>query len=261
MLAKILRFPVVRRKERMMRKFLFLLAAAATLTMIDAAGAQYPPTLGGTYVAPGYVAPGYVAPGYAAPTPPSYAAPGYAAPGTTAPGYMWREQRANDDWRNNTWREQRLNEDWRYNNWRQQRAKEDWQEREDYSKTTTPNNAIDRGYVGTGTAPKPAIEPTRNPQQDNATDQGYVGTGTAPKPAIETTKNPQQDAMGRKPIPLIKPEDCGVSVSRLATTCQNYAKEKTSTNAINKTNTNATNTNTNTINRGYDPKANTSPVR
>lgn len=193
-----------------MRKFLFLLTATATLVLVDAARAQYlPPTLGGTAIAPGYTV------------------PGYTAPGNTAPGYNWREQRANEDWRNNTWREQRLNEDWRNNNWRQQRANEDWQHREDYSKTTTPNNAIDRGYVG---------------------------TGTAPKTATETKNNPQQDVTGTKPNPLIKPEDCGVTVSRLATTCQNYAKDKTSTNAINKTNTNA-------INRGYDPKAYTSPVR
>jgi hypothetical protein len=131
-----------------MKKFLFLLASTTTLVMVDVAGAQYPPTLGGTGIAPPYTAP-------------AYTAPGYTAPGTTAPGYMWREQRANDDWRNNTWREQRLNEDWRNNNWRQQRANEDWRQREDYEKKTTPNNAIDRGYVAT----TPKIETKTNPKE------------------------------------------------------------------------------------------------
>ena len=127
-----------------MRKFFFLLTATATLVLVDAARAQYlPPTLGGTAIAPGYTA------------------PGYTAPGNTAPGYNWREQRANEDWRNNTWREQRLNEDWRNNNWRQQRANEDWRQREDYGKTTTPNNAIDRGYVAT----TPKIETKTNPKE------------------------------------------------------------------------------------------------
>jgi hypothetical protein len=114
-----------------MRNFLFVLASTATLTMMNPAVAQYlPPAPGGIGVAPGYT-----------------------APGNTTPGYMWREQRANDDWRNNTWREQRANEDWRNNTWQEKRAIEDWQRREDYytKDRTKDNPAIipqDRGYGG-----------------------------------------------------------------------------------------------------------------
>src|SRR5262245_19358210 len=143
-------------EERVMRKFLFVLASTAPLAMMHPAPAQMylPPSPGGgtftsdyvpppSYVAP---APGYGAPGYVAP------APGYVAPGYTNPGYTWREQRANEDWRNNTWREQRYNENWRNNNWRTERANEDWRQREDYAKQSTPNNAVDRGYIGNATA-------------------------------------------------------------------------------------------------------------
>ena len=80
-----------------MRNFLFILASTATLAMMNPAVAQM-------YLPPG---PGGIG-----------VAPGYTAPGKTTPGYMWREQRANDDWRNNTWREQRYNDDLRNNNWR-----------------------------------------------------------------------------------------------------------------------------------------------
>jgi hypothetical protein len=131
-----------------MRKFLFLLASTATLAMINPAVAQMylPPAPGGIGVSPGY----------------------------TAPGYNWREQRANDDWRNNSWREQRFDEDSRNNNWREQRANDDWRQREDYEKRKTPNNAIDRGYVGGAKA----IDRTNNNPTDTKripTDMGYVG--------------------------------------------------------------------------------------
>src|SRR5262245_6208850 len=142
-------------EERVMRKFLFVLASTAPLAMMHPAPAQMylPPSPGGgtftsdyvpppSYVAP---APGYGAPGYVAP------APGYVAPGYTNPGYTWREQRANEDWRNNTWREQRFDQDWRNNNWRTERANEDWRQRENYEKQRTPNNATDRGLVGATT--------------------------------------------------------------------------------------------------------------
>jgi len=66
-----------------MRNFLFILASTATLAMMNPAVAQM-------YLPPGPRGIGV--------------APGYTAPGKTTPGYMWREQRANDDWRNNTWR-------------------------------------------------------------------------------------------------------------------------------------------------------------
>src|SRR5450759_2813973 len=58
-----------------MRNFLFVLASAATLTMMNPAVAQYlPPAPGGIGVAPGY---------------------------RNNPGYMWREQRLNEDRRTN----------------------------------------------------------------------------------------------------------------------------------------------------------------
>jgi hypothetical protein len=121
-----------------MRKFLFIYASIATLAIVDSAQAQYLPSDG------------------------------------VNPGYKWREERAQDDWRNNTWREQRLNEDWRNNNWRTQRANEDWRQREDYTKQATPNNAIERGYVGgapaTGRTNNNPIDTTGNP-----VDSGSIG--------------------------------------------------------------------------------------
>jgi hypothetical protein len=78
----------------------------------------------------------------------------------------------------NTWREQRLNEDWRNNNWRTQRANQDWQQREDYTKQTTPNNAIDKGYVGGAAATdrtktKPVDKDKDNNPTDKAVDVDY----------------------------------------------------------------------------------------
>jgi len=136
-----------------MRNFLFILASTATLAVMNPAVAQM----------------------YVPPTAPEGigVAPGYAAPGKTTPGYMWREQRANDDWRNNTWREQRFNDDSRNNNWRTQRANEDWRQREIYEKQRSPNNATDRGYVGAK-----ATDRTNNNPADtnnNPADRGYVG--------------------------------------------------------------------------------------
>src|SRR5262245_59340111 len=122
-----------------MGKFLFVLASTAILAAaLNPALAQYLPPPPGVGVAPSYTAP-------------SYTAPGYTVPRSTTAGYMWREQRANEDWRNNTWREQRFNQDWRNNNWRTERAMEDWRQRESYEKQRTPNNATDRGLVGTTT--------------------------------------------------------------------------------------------------------------
>lgn len=148
-----------------MNKYLFLLASMAGSAIVCPASAQYmPPTLGGTAIGPGYSAPGYAAPSYT----PGYAAPGYAAPasptpGYAAPSYNWREQRANEDWRNNTWREQRANEDWRSNDWRQQRANEDWRQREEIAKQRNPNNAVERGYVEPDQAEKAKTEAKKNP--------------------------------------------------------------------------------------------------
>jgi hypothetical protein len=139
-----------------MRNFFFVLASTATLAMVNSAAAQMylPPEPGGVGVAPGYTA------------------PDYRAPGSTTPGYMWREQRGNNDWRNNTWREQRFNEDWRNNNWRTQRANEDWRQRENYEKKATPNNATDRGYVdGAKATDRTNNNPTDT--ENSPKDQGY----------------------------------------------------------------------------------------
>src|ERR1019366_1399788 len=112
-----------------MRNFLFILASTATLAIVDPAKAQMylPPTNPSTAITRGYTAP------------------------STTPGYNWREQRANDDWR----------------------------QRENYEKQRTPNNAADRGYVG-----KPTDRTTNNPidtnenktdTNNNPADKGYVG--------------------------------------------------------------------------------------
>jgi hypothetical protein len=189
-----------------MNKYLFLLASAAGLALLHPAHAQYlPPTLGGTAIGPGYTAPGYVAPSYTSPgytapgyVAPSYTAPGYGAPasptpGYTAPGYNWREQRANEDWRNNTWREQRANEDRRTNNWRQQRANEDWRQREEIAKQRNPNNAVDRGYV----------EP----------DQSAKAAAEAKKKALEK-------------------EECDIVAMKSLPMCQDRAKDKTKNTVV-----------------------------
>ena len=133
-----------------MGKFLFIVVSTASLAIVDSALAQYtPPALGGA-----------------------------------SPGYMWREQRANDDWRNQTWREQRLNEDWRNNNWRTQRANEDWRQREDYSKKATPNNAIDKGYVGGATV----TDKTNNKTADKDKECGFGSVGS-PRPCLDYAKD------------------------------------------------------------------------
>src|SRR6478736_842888 len=127
-----------------MRKFLFILASTASLAVIDSARSQYVPYPSD----PGY---------RVAPAQPQYGAP---TPGRVAPGYNWREQRAQDDWRNNTWRENLQQDDWRNNNWREKRTNEDWRQREGYAKDRTRNNAIDRGYVEC--APDSVVETCRS---------------------------------------------------------------------------------------------------
>lgn len=125
-----------------MKKSLFIfLASAALLAFGSAAPAQYVPYPGG----PGYaVTPALPQYDSRLPQYDSRSTPGYSA------GYQWREQRAQEDWRNNTWREKVQQDEWRTNNWRVQRGNEDWRQREDYAKTQTKNNAIDRGYVECG---------------------------------------------------------------------------------------------------------------
>jgi hypothetical protein len=178
-----------------MNKYLFLLASAGSLAIVHLASAQYlPPTLGGTAIGPGYTAPGYAPPTYTAP---GYGAPASPTPGYTAPGYNWREQRANEDWRNNTWREQRANEDWRTNNWRQQRANEDWRQREEIAKQRNPNNVIDRGYV----------EP----------DQAAKAAAEAKKKALE------------------KKEECDLGTMKSSPLCQDREKDKTKNTAADTT--------------------------
>jgi hypothetical protein len=204
-----------------MTKFLFFfLASTATLATNNPAWAQLPPTLGGTYSAPGYVAPSYPTPAAPGPPVPGYVSPGLTAPGYTAPGSTWRDQRANEDWRNNTWREQRTNEDWRTNNWRQQRANEDWRQREEYTKERTPNNAIDQGSIATEAAPKTTTETKPN---------------ALPKVETKTNASPRV-------------EDCPVGVSRLSPACQQNAKDKAKAIVIDTTKKD------NAINRGYGPK-------
>jgi hypothetical protein len=141
--------PTGENRERTMRNFLFFLASAHLL-MVGIAQAQMyiPPVNPGA--SPSYTAPSYAAPSYTAPrvyaAPPGAGTPG-ATPGATRPGYMWREQRAGEDWRNNTWREQRTYEDVRTNSWRQERAKEDWQQRQKIEKEKLPNNSTETGYL------------------------------------------------------------------------------------------------------------------
>src|SRR5215510_3712108 len=180
-----------------MNKYLFVLASMAGLAIVRPAGAQYlPPTLGGTAIGQGYAAPGYVAPGYGAPGAPTYGAPASPTPGYAAPGYNWREQRANEDWRNNTWREQRANEDWRSNDWRQQRTNEEWRQREEIAKQRNPNNAVDRGYV----------EP----------DQSAKAAAEAKKKALEK-------------------EECDIVTMKSLPMCQDRAKDKTKNTVVDTT--------------------------
>jgi len=203
-----------------MTRFLVPVASMATLAMVNLAWAQLPPTLGGTYQAPGYVAPSYPTLANLGPPVRGYVSPGLAAPGYTAPGSTWREDRANEDWRNNTWREQRANEDWRTNNWRQQRANEDWRQREEYTKERTPNSAVDQGTIAPEAAPKISTETKANPP-----------------PKLETKTNT-----------LPRVEDCPIGVSRLSPACQQNTKEKAKTNLVDTTKKD------NPINRGYGPK-------
>jgi hypothetical protein len=152
-----------------MKTLLFVLASTAALAMANPATAQMylPPSPGGTV--PSYTPPGY--------TPPSYTPPSY-----TSPNYTWREQRANEDWRNNTWREERINEDWRNNNWRQQRANEDWRQRDEYDKTKTPNNIVDRGNINDATDLAKNKTGPQNPPTDK--DCGVRSVGS-PKPCLD----------------------------------------------------------------------------
>ena len=154
-----------------MRTFLFVLASAATLSATNVAIAQsyLPPPPGSNVSGPGYTG--------------GYAAPGYAAPDNASSGYMWREQRANEDWRNKTWREQRYKENWRSNDWRAQRANEDWQQREDYNKGTTPNNVVDRGYANGATTTA-----TANTPGDKNSDCVF-GSGGLAKPCLDLPKD------------------------------------------------------------------------
>ena len=179
-----------------MKKILFLLAS---VTAVDLASAQMlPPTLGGTYTGsptPSYQAPGNAPPGSAGVAP--YAAPGYVAP-YAAPGYTWREQQANENWRNNTWREERANQDWRANNWRQQRANEDWRQREEYAKNRTPNNAIDRGFVGT--AAQSATEEKKNPLEKDECGRSGVKSALPCPDYAKLKRLGAKDATKNNPI-------------------------------------------------------------
>ena len=154
-----------------MKKMLFIfLTSAAALAFALPAGAQYVPSPAN----PGYSA---------APSLPQYDPRANRGPSA---GYQWREQRPQEDWRNNTWRERVQQEDWRNNNWRVERRNEDWRQREDYAKSQTKNNAIDRGYVECGVGSVGSSMPcdnyktdkTENYARPNATDTGYAECGT-----------------------------------------------------------------------------------
>ena len=176
--------PTGENRERTMRNFLFFLASAP-LTMIGIAHAQMylPPVNPGA--GPSYTTPSYTTPRVYAP-PPGVATPG-AAPGATQPGYMWREQRAGEDWRNNTWREQRTYEDVRTNSWRQERAKEDWQQRQKIEKEKVPNNATETGYLNGCPTGAPTSTCQSNPagsiNASGATNAAGVTSSGAPSSA------------------------------------------------------------------------------
>jgi hypothetical protein len=157
----------------MKKSFFIFLASAASLAFGSPARAQYVPYPAG----PGYaVAPALPQYDSRLPQYDSRSTPSYSA------GYQWREQRAQEDWRNNSWRERVQQEDWRNNNWRVQRGNEDWRQREDYAKSQTKNNAIDRGYVECGVGSVGSSMPcdnyktdrTENYAQPKAPDTGYA---------------------------------------------------------------------------------------
>jgi hypothetical protein len=158
----------------MKKLFFIFITSTTTVAFIGFAQAQYVPSPSN----PGYAgAPAL--PGYAgASTLPQY---DYGSRRDYSAGYQWREQRAQEDWRNNTWRERSQQEEWRTNNWRAQRGNEDWRQREDYAKSQTKNNAIDRGYVECGvgsvgsSAPCDNYKSTeKNATRSSATDIGYA---------------------------------------------------------------------------------------
>jgi len=181
-----------------MKKLVSIFLASATSSAFALpAHAQYVP-----YPAnPGYVA---------TPTAPRYNDPranqydpradrGYSA------GYQWRDQRAYEDWRNNTWRERTQQGDWRTNDWRVERGNEDWRQREDYAKSQTKNNAIDRGNVECGVGPVgssiPCERNTNRPEtrpRDAAADTGAVECG--PNSVVETCRSRRQDTSPPTPI-------------------------------------------------------------
>jgi len=157
--------PTGENRERTMRNFLFFLASAHLMTVGIAQAQMYlPPVNPGA--GPSYTAPSYTAPRVYAP-PPGVVTPG-AAPGATQPGYRWREQRAGEDWRNNTWREQRTYEDVRTNSWRQERAREDWQQRQKIEKEKLPNNSTETGYLSGCPTGAPTSTCQSNPAGSNA---------------------------------------------------------------------------------------------
>jgi len=179
----------------MKKLVLIFLASATSLAFAFPAHAQYVP-----YPAnPGYVV---------TPTAPQYdpranqydprADRGYSAP------YQWRDQRAQEDWRNNTWRERNQQGDWRTKDWRVERGNEDWRQREDYAKSQTRNNAIDRGNVECGVGPAGSSIPcerntsrvTDSPRE-NAVDTGSVECG--PNSVVESCRSRRQETSPPNP--------------------------------------------------------------
>ena len=158
----------------MKKSFFIFLASAALLAFGGPAPAQYVPDPAGSGYAGAPALPQYDS---RSPQYDSRSTRGYSA------GYQWREQRAQEDWRNNTWRERVQQEEWRTNNWRVERRNEDWRQREDYAKSQTKNNAIDRGYVECGVGSVGSSMPCDNYKSDRTetsaarsspTDTGYA---------------------------------------------------------------------------------------
>jgi hypothetical protein len=167
-----------------------LILACICFVTADAACAQ-------PYMTPPSV-PYYGMPSYVAPVP----APDYRA---SAYGYTWRDQRGDTDWRNNTWREERYDENWRNNNWQTRRELQDWQQRQDYTKSRTPNYATDegnvqcgKGSVGSSTTCGPYVA---NPAKKSDSDDRYDKT------ARDTYERAPGDARQRPAIRGV--EDCG----------------------------------------------------
>lgn len=106
-------------------------------------------------------------------------------PAPSAPAPSWREQRALDDWRNNTWRERRFDQDWRNNDWRQRRANEDWRAREEYERQRMPNSATDYGAFS-----RPVEESKDNTAKEECAALPAGTAGPCPNVPVKPVEQP-----------------------------------------------------------------------